>query len=67
MWAFLAFFAADNVLTWIASPIMFYPAILILGMLAMIHSLGLMHIFLPIVKQTIVFTLRKLRIDSLFC
>lgn len=57
IWALLAWFASDNVMNWIASPILFYP-LLMLGMIcAVLHSMGVLSILLdlafPIVKSTV--------------
>ena len=61
----MAFFAADNVMSWLSSPLMFYPFMLLLGVYAVIHSLGMAHIVIPIVKQTIWYAFRKLQIDRI--
>jgi len=66
LWALLAFFAADNLMSWLSSPLVFYPAMLVLGALVIVHSLGLTYIVLPLVKQTVWFTVRRMRIDRLF-
>ena len=66
LWALLAFFAADNLMSWLSSPLVFYPAMLLLGALVIVHSLGLTYIVLPLVKQTVWFTVRRMRIDRLF-
>jgi hypothetical protein len=66
LWALLAFFAADNLMSWLSSPLIFYPAMLVLGALVIVHSLGLTYIVIPLVKQTLWFTVRRLRIDRLF-
>jgi hypothetical protein len=62
----MAFFAADNIMSWISSPIVFYPTMLMLGFFAVIHSMGLTNIVMPLIKQTILLVLRKLKIDTLF-
>ena len=66
LWAVLAFFAADNLMSWLSSPLIFYPAMLVLGAFVIVHSLGLTYIVLPLVKQTLWFTVKRLRIDRLF-
>lgn len=46
----LAFFAADNVMSWLASPIIFYPLMLILGGVSILYSMGLGPIMLPLAR-----------------
>lgn len=49
MYVLLAWFASDNIMGWLASPILFYPLILIgCGLLAA-FNLGLMPVILGVV------------------
>lgn len=59
----LAFFAADNVLSWIASPFIFYPLMMILGVIAMLYSMGLGTIIFPIFRQSVNLILRRAGVD----
>lgn len=62
----LAFFAADNVMSWLASPILFYPILMIMGAFAVVHSMGLSPIVMPLLKQTMVQIARSIKLDRLF-
>ena len=57
IWAMLAWFASDNVMNWIASPILFYPLVMVCTLIVALHSAGVLGIILdlalPIVKSTI--------------
>jgi hypothetical protein len=59
----LAFFAADNVLSWIASPFIFYPLMMVVSVVAMLYSMGFGGIMLPLFRQSVNFTLRRFNID----
>ena len=49
----LAFFAADNVMGWISSPLIFYPLMLIFGSIAMLYSMGLGSLMGPLARQVV--------------
>ena len=51
MYLLLAFFASDNILSWLSSPIIFYPLMLVLGAFAMLYSAGLGPIMGPLFNQ----------------
>ncbi|CDW88237.1 uncharacterized protein STYLEM_17355 [Stylonychia lemnae] len=48
----LAFFAADNVIGWLSSPLIFYPLVMILGGISMLYSMGLGPVIGPLARQT---------------
>lgn len=54
MYALLAWFASDNIMGWLSSPILFYPLILIGSLLLVAWQMGLMPVILgaglPIIK-----------------
>lgn len=50
----MAFFAADNVISWLSSPLLFYPILMTLGFVILVQSMGLSHIVFPLLKQTLV-------------
>ena len=47
MWIALAWFASDNIMGWLASPILFYPLIMIAGICVVLQQLGILG---PIVQ-----------------
>jgi len=51
--ALLIFFAFDNVVAWLASPFIFYPLTLIIGFVAMLFSMGMGGMIIPVARQTI--------------
>jgi membrane-bound ClpP family serine protease len=53
MYLLLAFFAADNVLSWLTSPLIFYPLLLVVSIVALAFSMGLDGLMLPFVKTTV--------------
>lgn len=55
----LAFFAADNVMGWLSSPLIFYPLMLIIGGVAMLYSMGLGSLMGPLARQSINMGLRS--------
>ena len=63
IYALLAFFAADNVLSWIASPIIFYPLMFVLSIIIMLYSMGLGGIMWPVFRQTVNLVLRRVGLD----
>lgn len=63
IYALLAFFAADNVLSWMASPIVFYPLMFVLSIIIMLYSMGLGGIMWPVFRQTVNLVLRRVGLD----
>ena len=57
MWVLLAFFASDNIMGYLASPILFYPLILIAAFAVVAQQMGILEILLnigyPMVKQQV--------------
>lgn len=57
LWVVLIWFASDNIIGWFSSPILFYPLVLIIGVLFMAFQLGLMPILmdigLPVVRTNV--------------
>ena len=44
MWVLLAFFASDNIMGWLSSPILFYPLVLLAGVAVILNQLGILGI-----------------------
>jgi len=63
IYGLLAFFAFDNVLAWLASPIFFYPVIMIGGLISILFSMGLGPVLKPIFRQTANLVLGRLGVD----
>ena len=61
----LAFFAADNILSWLTSPFIFYPLIIILGFVSILYSMGLGGVMLVVIRQSANLILRRVGIDFL--
>ena len=59
LWFILAFFAFDNVMGWLSSPILFYPLILISGIIMMLYSMGMGPIMIPVARQSVNLALRR--------
>jgi hypothetical protein len=59
----IAFFAADNVLSWISSPSIFYPLMFVVGIISLLYSMGLGGIMLPVFRQTVNMVLRRAGLD----
>ena len=63
MWIALAWFASDNIAGYMMSPIIFYPVILLIGIAAILHSLGILGLLvnmgLPTAKARVNEILRK--------
>jgi hypothetical protein len=64
-WIYLliAFFAADNVLSWLSSPFFFYPIMMIASVVAMMYSMGLGGIMFPLFRQSVNMVLRRANVD----
>jgi hypothetical protein len=63
IYALMAFFAADNVLSWLSSPIFFYPFIMIGGIISILFSMGLGPLIKPIFRQTANLILSRVGVD----
>ena len=61
----LVFFAADNVLSWLTSPFIFYPLIIVLGFVSILYSMGLGGVMLVVIRQSANLILRRVGIDFL--
>ena len=59
----LAFFAADNVLSWLASPFIFYPLVMVLGVISIMYSMGLGGVMFMVARQTTNLILRRVGVD----
>lgn len=59
----LAFFAADNVIGWLSSPLIFYPIVLILGGVSLLYSMGLGPVIGPLFRQTVNVALGRFNIQ----
>ena len=57
MWVALAWFASDNVMGWLSSPILFYPLVILAGILVILFQLGILPILIkmgvPMVKDQV--------------
>ena len=63
IYGLLAFFAFDNVLAWLASPIFFYPVIMIGGVISILFSMGLGPVIKPVFRQTTNLVLGRVGVD----
>lgn len=52
MWVLLAWFASDNIMNWLASPIFFYPLILIASIVLTMHHLEILPYVLSLLMPT---------------
>ena len=59
----LVFFAADNVMAWIASPFIFYPLMLVFGGIALLYSLGLGNQVMFVARHSINMGLSMAHVD----
>ena len=57
MWVALAWFASDNIMNWLSSPILFYPICILVGILVILFQLGILPILIkmgmPMVKDQV--------------
>jgi hypothetical protein len=55
LWLYLvlAYFAYDDIFRMIMNPILFYPIMLVTSIVAMLYSLGMGPIMVPVVKQAV--------------
>jgi len=51
IYGLLAFFAADNIFSWLSHPILFYPIIMFGGLISILFSMGLGPVLKPIFRQ----------------
>jgi hypothetical protein len=51
IYALLAFFAADNIFSWLSHPLLFYPIIMFGGIISILFSMGLGPVLKPIFRQ----------------
>ncbi len=63
MYLVLAFFAADNILSWMTSPFIFYPLMMIGSIMAVLYSMGLGGIMWPVFRQTTNLVLGRAGVD----
>jgi len=59
----LAFFAFDNVMAWISHPIIFYPLMMLVSVIAMLYSMGLGGVMIPVARQSINMGLRNFNVN----
>ena len=59
MYAVLLFFAYDDIFRMCMNPILFYPIIFIFSILALLYSIGLGPIMVPLALQNFNLILRK--------
>ena len=52
-WALFVFFAYDDVLRMLLSPILFYPTMLVVSVAGLLYSMGLGPLFVPVVKSQV--------------
>jgi hypothetical protein len=50
LWVLLAFFAFDNIMSWLSSPLFFYPLVFIGGCIMMLYSMGLGSVMGPVAR-----------------
>lgn len=60
----MAYFAADNVISWLSTPLLFYPVLLLVGAALMVQSMGLGHIATTVIKETGWIIARRIGIDK---
>jgi hypothetical protein len=55
MWLYvvLVYFAYDDIFRMLANPILFYPLMFVTSMVAMMYSMGLGPIMIPVARTTI--------------
>mmetsp|Transcript_45372 Transcript_45372/g.33152 ORF Transcript_45372/g.33152 Transcript_45372/m.33152 type:complete len:114 (-) Transcript_45372:27-368(-) len=63
IYALLAFFAMDNVMSWISSPLIFYPLMMVFGVISMLYAMGLGGVMLPLARQSINLALRRVNVN----
>ena len=64
MWALLIYFAADNVISWLSSPLIFYPIMLLVALFMLIQSMGLGHLMSTLAKETGHIIARQVGVDK---
>jgi hypothetical protein len=58
----LIVFGFDNVMSWIQHPIIFYPIMMVGSVIALLYSMGLGGVMIPVARQTINLTLRNINV-----
>lgn len=53
MWVLLAWFASDNIMNWLSSPIFFYPLIMIGSICMVLQSMGILGVMFEVAKPVI--------------
>lgn len=55
LWGYVLFvyFAYDDILKWCATPLLFYPLVLIFSVLATLYSMGLGPVMIPTIRTTV--------------
>ena len=48
LWVALVWFASDNVAGWLASPIFFYPLVIITGICVVLHQMGVLRLLIDL-------------------
>ncbi len=61
----LVYFGYDDVLRMIMNPLLFYPIMLVVTVVALLYSMGLGPVMIPVVKTTVNMYLRKLGVGNL--
>ena len=46
LWIVLAYFAYEDILTWLRSPVLFYPLVCVTGILCIIYYMGIGPLFM---------------------
>jgi hypothetical protein len=46
MWVLLAWFASDNIMSWLASPIFFFPLMFLSSICLVLHQMGILSLLL---------------------
>lgn len=59
MYVMFVYFAYDDILRWCASPILFYPLVLVFSVVASLYSMGLGPIMIPTMKSSVNLGLRQ--------
>jgi hypothetical protein len=50
IYGLLIFFAMDNVMNWIQHPIVFYPLMMLVSVVALLYSMGLGGVMVPVAR-----------------
>jgi hypothetical protein len=52
-WGLFVFFAYDDILRMLMSPMLFYPTMLVVSVSALLYSMGLGPLFIPVVRSQV--------------